>query len=343
MPQLRKDPVSGRWVIVDQEKPRMDFLVQPFVKSSKVCPFCPGNEAMTPPTILSYPKKGSPATERGGSLPAGQAGVSGGDWQLRVVPNKFPALRIEEVPEKTTEGLYDRVGGFGAHEVIIENPDHHRELTDLSDEEAALVLRAYRDRCLDLRKDERIKYILIFKNYGREAGASMEHPHSQLIALPIVPSRVQEEMVGAQRHIENTERCLFCDMLKQEEGERKFIVLSRDGFAALEPFAARFPFETWILPTKHGSSFDALTDVDLRSLGRMLKEVLSRLKKTLGDPSYNFMIHTLPLAEKESESFHWHIEIIPHLTRVAGFELGSGFYLNPTPPELAAERLRNLI
>ena len=343
MHQFRKDPVTGRWVIVDMEKPRLDFPAQSKVKSSKTCPFCPGNEAMTPPEILTYLKNGSLLTERGGSLPAGQAGASGKDWQLRVCPNKFPALRIEEVPEKTSEGLYDRVGGFGAHEVIIENPDHQRELTDLSDEEVELVLRAYRDRYRDLRKDIRIKYILIFKNYGREAGASMEHPHSQLIALPIVPSRVQEEMKGADRHSQSTERCLFCDMLRQEEAGRKLLVHSEDGFAALEPFAARFPFETWILPTKHASTFDTLLDAQLRPLARILKGTLGRLKKALGDPSYNFMIHSLPLLEKESESFHWHIEIIPHLTRVAGFELGSGFYLNPTPPELAAERLRNLI
>ncbi len=328
MHQLRKDPVSGRWVIVDLENPRLDFPAQAKIKSSKVCPFCPGNEAMTPPEILTYPKKG--LTGRS-------------EWQLRVFPNKFPALKIEEVPDKTAEGLYDRVGGFGAHEVIVENPDHQRELADLSDEEAELVVRAYRDRCRDLRKDTRIKYILLFKNYGREAGASMEHPHSQLIALPIVPSRVQGEIKGADKHSQCTERCLFCDMLKQEEKKPKLLVCSKDGFAAMEPFAARFPFETWIMPTKHASSFDSLSDAQLKPLACMLKEVLSRLKRALGDPSYNFMIHTLPLTDKESESFHWHIEIIPHLTRVAGFELGSGFYLNPTPPELAAERLRNLI
>ncbi len=328
MPQLRKDPVSGRWVIVDQEKPRLDFPARLSVRSSKVCPFCPGNEAMTPPAILAYQKKG-------GSKPS--------DWQLRVVANKFPALRIEEIPEKTAEGMYDRVGGFGAHEVIIENPDHSRELTDLSDEEAELVIRAYRDRCLDLRKDVRIKYILLFKNYGREAGASMEHPHSQLIALPIIPSRVQQEMVGAEKHSQYTERCLFCDMLKQENGEKKLLIHSEGGFAAIAPFAARVPFETWIMPMKHHASFDRLADADLRPLARMLKDVLGRLKKALGDPAYNLMIHTLPVSDKESDSFHWHIEIIPHLTRVAGFEMGSGFYLNPTPPELAAERLRNLI
>lgn len=325
MPQLRKDPLTGRWVIVDNEKPRLDFAVQPHLKSSKTCPFCPGNEAMTPPEIAVYPKKGA-------------SGPS--DWQVRVVPNKFPALRIEEKPEKSAEGLYDRVGGFGAHEVIIENPDHHREFTDLSDEEAEQVIRAYRDRCLDLRKDPRLKYILLFKNYGRQAGASMEHPHAQLIALPIVPSRVQSEINGAQRHAEYAERCLFCDMLRQEEGGKSRIVHVQDGFTVLAPFAARFPFETWILPGAHESSFDRISETGIRSLARVMKRTLGRLRETLNDPSYNYMFHTSPISLKESDSFHWHIEIIPHLTRVAGFELGSGFYINPTPPELAAERLR---
>lgn len=322
MPQLRKDPLTGRWVIVEDKKPRTEFTVQPNVKSSKVCPFCPGNEAMTPPEILRK----------------GLAGSQG--WQVRVVPNKFPALKIEEKPERSAEGLYDRVGGFGAHEVIVENPDHHKEFADLRDDEAELVLRTYRDRCLDLRRDPRIKYILIFKNYGRESGASMEHPHAQLIALPIVPSRVQSEVRGAEKHAEYAERCLFCDMLQQERGEKSRIVFSEDGFTALAPFAARFPFETWILPSHHESSFDRISDGGLRSLARMTKRVLGRLRDKLGDPAYNYMIHTSPINAKESESFHWHIEIIPHLTRVAGFELGSGFYINPTPPELAAERLR---
>jgi UDPglucose--hexose-1-phosphate uridylyltransferase len=325
MPQLRKDPLTGRWVIVDHEKPRLDFTVQPHVKSSKTCPFCPGNEAMTPPQIASYPRKSG-------------RGLS--DWQVRVVPNKFPALKIEERPEKSAEGLYDRVGGFGAHEVIIENPDHLREFSDLEDDETEQVIRAYRDRCLDLRKDPRLKYILLFKNYGRESGASMEHPHAQLIALPIVPSRVQSEVRGAEQHAEYAERCLFCDMLRQEEGGKSRIIHTEDGFTVMAPFAARFPFETWILPSSHESSFDRISDGGMRSLGRVLKRTLRRLRERLGDPSYNYMFHTLPISPKESDSFHWHIEIIPHLTRVAGFELGSGFYINPTPPELAAERLR---
>lgn len=323
MPQLRKDPVTSRWVIVNVENPKTEFEVVKADKSSRVCPFCPGNEAMTPPEIAAYGRKGGK-----------------GPWQVRVVPNKFPALRIEETTQKTAIGIYDKIGGFGAHEVIVETPDHKTELADLAPDHFETVLRAYRDRCADLRKDPRIRYVLLFKNYGHAAGASLEHPHSQLIALPIVPSRVQGEVRGAHRHLEFTERCIFCDMIAQDDSEKRFTVISSDGFRALCPFASRFPFEMWVMPERHEPAFEALSDEGLHRLAKVLQGALARLKKTLGDPSYNFMVHTIPAGSREPESFHWHIEIIPHLTSVAGFELGTGFYVNPTPPEAAAKLLR---
>lgn len=328
MPQLRKDPVTQRWVVVNLESPKnaSAYVQPPPARSSKVCPFCPGNEAMTPPEIAAYGRKSGTK--------------NGPDWQVRVIPNKFPALRIEEDAVKSTNGMYDKVGGFGAHEVIIENPDHAKEIADLSLDEAALVLRAYRDRCVDLKKDPRFKYILIFKNYGAAAGASLEHPHSQLIALPIVPSRVQGEMKGAQKHYEYADRCIFCDMLDQENRERQLAITELDGFVAMAPFASRFPFETWILPKNHEASFDAISDERIAALAGLLKDTLAKIKLSLKDPAYNFMIHTLPVNEKGGDHFHWHFEIIPHLTQVAGFELGTGFYLNPTPAELAAKILR---
>ncbi len=328
MPELRKDPITSRWVIVNIENPKSAESFERVVhaKSSKTCPFCPGNEALTPPEIWAFRRKGS-------------KNIS--DWQVRVVPNKFPALRIEESTEKYAMGVYDKIGGFGAHEVIIENPDHHREMAELSDEEMELILRAYRERCLDLKKDPRFKYILIFKNYGALAGASLEHPHSQLIALPIVPSRVMGEVKGAAHHFEYTDRCIFCDMLDLERTERKLTVIEEGGFVAFAPFVSRFPFETWVLPKNHEASFDATPDTSLKMLASVLRKTLLKMKRTLHDPSFNLMIHTIPVHGKELESFHWHIEIIPHLTQVAGFEWGTGFYVNPTPPELAAQVLRN--
>ena len=323
MPQLRKDPVTSRWVIVNNENPTTHFDVTPPEKSSRICPFCPGNEAMTPSEIAVYRVKGSKDP-----------------WQVRVVPNKFPALRIEETPNKTAVGIYDKIGGFGAHEVIVESPNHKVELADQTLENFELVLRAYRDRCADLRKDPRIRYVLLFKNYGPAAGASIEHPHSQLIALPIVPSRVQGELRGGHLHLDFTERCIFCDMIAQDDTDKRLTVLSEGGYRALCPFASRFPFETWVLPETHQPSFETLPDEELGKLAKVLHGALLRIKKSLGDPAYNFMIHTSPAGSREPESYHWHIEIIPHLTSVAGFELGTGFYVNPTPPEKAAEILR---
>jgi len=271
MPQLRKDPVTSRWVIVNVEKPSgiEAFDTPPKTKSSKTCPFCPGSEAMTPPEIVATREKGG-------------AKGSGG-WQIRVVPNKFPALKIEESVEKTAVGIYDKLGGFGAHEVIIENPDHDQEIADSSVEQVALVLKTFRDRCLDLRKDSRIKYILIFKNYGQDAGASLEHPHSQLIALPIVPSRVLGEVKGALKHYEYTERCIYCDMLNQEHSEKKLTIHEEADFIAMAPFASRFPFESWILPKTHEASFDAASNEKLTGLAKILKTTLLKIKNALND------------------------------------------------------------
>ncbi len=325
--QLRKDPVTGRWVIVNQESPTLEFSVPKNVKSSKTCPFCPGQEAMTPPEILSHARK--------------PGAKNASEWQIRVVPNKFPALRIEENNEKSAIGIYDKVGGFGAHEVIIETPDHQLEMADMSLEQLQLILRVYRERCLDLRKDPRLKYILIFKNYGQDSGASLEHPHSQLIALPVVPSRVLQEIKGAVQYAEFSDRCVFCDMLNQDNSEKTRTVLTEGDFVVVAPFASRFPFETWLMPKTHAASFDAISDEGLQTMAKALKGVLSKLKKVLNDPPYNFMIHTLPLGANQTDSFHWHMEIIPHLTQVSGFELGTGFYVNPTPPELAAQALRD--
>lgn len=331
MSQLRKDPVTGRWVIVNITKPRgpEEFHRWHFQHSSKTCPFCPGNEAMTPGEIAVYNLKNVVRE------------AAGAKWQVRVVPNKFPALKIEENVDKFGMGVYDKMGGFGAHEIIIENPDHHKEIPDLPLEQVELILHAYRDRCLDLRKDSRFKYILIFKNFGGPSGASLEHPHSQLIALPIVPSRVVGEVKGGLKYFEYTDRCVFCDMLNQEHSEKKLTVHEEQDFIAITPFVSRFPFETWVLPKGHEASFEFISHQRIQSLARVFKTTLLKLKTLLKNPAYNFMIHTIPVQGRDFESYHWHIEIIPRLMQVAGFEWGTGFYMNPTPPEMAAKALRD--
>ncbi|HEX9820456.1 MAG TPA: galactose-1-phosphate uridylyltransferase [Methylomirabilota bacterium] len=328
MPELRKDPVVGRWVIISTERGRRpsDFPVQPVLARGGSCVFCPGNEDKTPPEILAgRPPDSAPDTP---------------GWSLRVVPNKFPALRIEGELEPSGEGLYDRMNGVGAHEVVIESPRHEATLSTLPADTVADVLLAYRERVLDLKKDPRFEYILVFKNHGAAAGASLEHPHSQLIATPIIPIMVLEELTGAAEYYGMKERCVWCDVVRQERRDRRRVIMEADGFVALAPFAPRFPFETWILPTRHRSAFEETGVEELRGLAEVLGEFLRRLDRVLQRPPYNFMLHTAPLREGPLDHFHWHLEIIPKLTNVAGYEWGSGFFINPTPPEDAAAALR---
>ena len=261
-------------------------------------------------------------------------------WQVRVVPNKFPALRIEGELEPAGDGIYDRMNGIGAHEVIIETPDHTASLADLSAGHVAVVLEAWRQRMIDLQKDTRFEYVSVFKNHGEAAGASLEHPHSQLIATPIIPIMVSEELAGSAQYYDLKERCVWCDMVRQERRGRGRLIAESHDFAALAPFAPRFPFETWILPTHHRAAFEESTEEELRGAAAILGEVLRRMDRVLGEPAFNFMLHTAPFREAQLESFHWHLEVIPKLTRVAGFEWGSGFFINPVPPEDAAEALR---
>jgi UDPglucose--hexose-1-phosphate uridylyltransferase len=328
MPELRKDPVTGRWVIIATERAKRpaQYAKQTEEKKGGFCPFCPGNEKSTPPEVLSYRTSGSVRDTEG--------------WWVRVVPNKFPALQAEGTLKRSGDGMYDRMSGFGNHEVVIESPSHDNTLADLPLEQVQEIIWAFRDRTVELRKDHRLRYIMIFKNWGREAGASLEHPHSQIIGLPIVPKRVMEELSGAQKYYDYKERCVFCDMIQQEASENTRIVAQNDSFMAFMPFASRFPFETWILPREHAAFFNDIQKNQVADLSLIMKGVSALIKEALDDPAYNFVIHTTPFDETGGAPYyHWHIEIIPKLTRVAGFEWGTGFYINPTPPETAAKYL----
>jgi UDPglucose--hexose-1-phosphate uridylyltransferase len=331
MSELRREPVSGRWVIVATERAARptDFKTSPQIIKSSFCPFCEGNEDKTPPEIMAYRDKGAPPDT--------------GGWRVRVVPNKFPALQIEGDQNKRGEGIYDMMSGIGAHEVIIESPRHIQSLTSLDNGNVEEVLLCYRDRLIDLKKDKRFVYGLLFKNVGFAAGASLEHTHTQLIVTPIVPQLVENEMANAKTFYRNRERCLFCDMIQQEIDTNRRIIISTDNFVAFAPFASRFPFEIWILPKKHESHFENLQRGEAEELAHVLKSALIKLETALDLPPYNYIIHSAPFNVTESEYFHWHIEIIPRLTNIAGFEWGTGFYINPTPPEEAAETLRNAI
>ena len=271
--------------------------------------------------------------------PEGSA-ANGPGWLVRVVPNRFPALRIEGDLEPTGEGLYDRMNGVGAHEVVIEAPAHDARIEQLPVSHQAAVLLAYRERILDLAKDPRIEYVMVFKNQGEAAGASLEHAHSQLIATPIVPMMVDEELAGGLQHFRIKHRCIWCDIVRQESQGGGRVVLENGAFIALAPFAPRFPFETWILPTDHRSAFEGMSEQELTPLAAILSEILSRMSSTLGETPYNLMLHSAPLRASRLDHFHWHLEIIPKLTSVAGFEWGTGFFINPMPPEQAAKHLR---
>jgi UDPglucose--hexose-1-phosphate uridylyltransferase len=261
-------------------------------------------------------------------------------WRVRVVPNKFPALQIEGDLNRRGMGIYDISNGVGAHELLIETPDHHKDISDLSSKEVEDIIRMAIRRASSLAKDGRFKYIMIFKNYGPSAGASLEHAHIQLIALPMIPKNVAEELQGARHYFEYRERCIFCDIIRQELDEKERLVLENEYFLSFCPLTSRFPFEVWILPQRHNHSFCAMPQREIPFLSSILTKTIAKIKAIFVNPAYNFIIHAMSSESDMQEVYHWHIEIMPKLTRVAGFEWGTGFYIVQTPPELAAKYLR---
>ncbi len=342
MPELRKDPTHGRWVIIATERARRpgNFIRDEngVIDENKPCPFCEKNEKKTPPEIYAIRKQQSLPNTPG--------------WKTRVIPNQTPLLRIEGNLNRHGYGMYDVLRGVGAHEIIIESPKHIGNTADLPIEQISLGIKTIRTRIHDLGQDFRFKYVLAYKNYGTAAGeGKIHHCHYQLLATPVNPLRIKEELNNAKRYYDYHERCLFCDIIQQEMSDGKRIVTQNEHFIALIPFAARFPFETWILPKKHQCDFvNAPPDND-EALADILKHVLLKLKVGLDNPSYNYVFHSAPFRREKAgearwqtiqEDYHWHIEVMPRLTRVAGFEKGTGFYICVIPPEAAAEFLRKV-
>jgi UDPglucose--hexose-1-phosphate uridylyltransferase len=330
MPELRKDPIVGRWVIIapDRAKRPINLKNEPSTTGAAFCPFCEGSENSTPIEILAYRDRATKSNEKG--------------WRVRVVPNKFPALQIEGGLNKRGEGIYDKMNGIGAHEVIIESPFHEVSMANYTQEHIREILWVYHDRLVDLKKDHRLVYGMIFKNVGLAAGASLEHSHSQLIVTPIVPVNVWEEMNGSLEFFDYRGRCIYCDMIYQELSMEKRIVVDSPNFICFTPFASRFPFETWIVPKTHSSHYETIKKNEVDDLGTVLKTILMKLEVALDRPAYNYIIHTSPFDTQSLPHYHWHIEIIPRMTRVAGFEWGTGFYINSVPPEQAASYLREV-
>ncbi|HLK10482.1 MAG TPA: galactose-1-phosphate uridylyltransferase [Candidatus Binatia bacterium] len=331
MPELRKDPVLARWVIIATERVlRLADLRFPRApRHGGPCAFCPGHEHETPPELLAYRDAPTPAPDSPG-------------WRVRVVPNKFPALRLEGQLERRGHGLYDLMTGIGAHEVVVESPDHDRDLGALPLAALEDVVRAYRDRLLELRRDDRLRAAVIFKTHGLAAGAGLEHPHSQVLATPILPTILGEEMQQARAYHDYRERCLFCDIVQQEIDDGRRLVTGGEHMLAFAPFASRAPFETWIVPRRHAAAFESAWAAEQQDLARVLHAVLAALDRLLDDPPFTLLVHTAPFAETDSPSYHWHIEVTPQLLPRTGFASGSGLHVNPLPPEDAARFLRDV-
>jgi UDPglucose--hexose-1-phosphate uridylyltransferase len=333
MPQLRKNPVTREWVIIAEERNRRpgDFHVShEDVSRSPIyvedCPFCAGNEVMTPPEVLAFRTTAGPRDDKG--------------WTVRVVPNKFPALEIGGELGRRGLGMYDYMNGIGAHEVVVEAPDHNQSLSSLSRTHCADVFWACRERFVDLSGDRRFKYILFFRNHGPLAGASLPHPHSQIIALPMVPIEVVAELEGMQQYAEYRDRCPYCDIIQQERESGDRVVFETDTHLVYQPFASRYPFETCIVPKEHQPSFADLRYSEMDGVAEAVQGALQRLEKCLNFPPYNLAMHTLPINTSRPEDFHWQIQIVPRLTIAAGFEMGTGVYINTVAPEHAARCLR---
>lgn len=339
MSELRKDPVVGRWVIIATEpggqRPTELTLDSDRGFDPAQDPFLEGHERVTPPEIY--------AVRTAGSVPNGPG------WQVRVVPNKFPVLRVEGALDKDAQGIYDCMSGVGAHEIIIETPRHDLPLESQNLEGICHVLETYKVRMMDLMKDNRFRYIMIFKNVGREAGAVLRHPHSQLIALPVTPIQIKEKLNGAKEYFEYRDRNVFEDILRQELREKTRLVYENASFVAFCPYASRFPFELCIMPRRQSPDYHRIEGKETMLLADMLKVTLRKLGQALRGPQYNLILNTAPVRTPQKgywgtieHDFRWHIEIVPRLTFMAGFEVGTGFYINPTRPEEAADYLRKV-
>jgi UDPglucose--hexose-1-phosphate uridylyltransferase len=329
MPEFRQNMVSKEWVIIATERAKRpdQFLQKKEGKKAlphyrKDCPFCPGNESMTPPSLFSIEKNGA--------------------WSLRVVPNKFAALQNHLTTERKHEGRFLKADGFGIAEVVIESPLHNPTLATMDLEEVRNTVFAYQERYSVLSKTGRIDLVTIFRNYGERAGTSLEHPHSQIIATPIVPPHVRNPLYQSQLACDTFGDCIYCGMMEEERRQQVRVVDETDYFLALCPFASRSPFETRIYPKTHRSSFVNLSGEELADFATVLQNTLRRLHVGLNDPDYNYIIRSAPTEDSNVKYHHWYAVIVPKLTTPAGFEIGTGIYINTTLPEQCAEFLRGV-
>ena len=336
MPELRQDPTTKEWVVIASERAKRPDQFRkgaatesPTTPEKPACPFCPGNEGLTPDELFALRDSGD----------KNQPG-----WRVRVVPNKFAAFTPEESTQRRDYGHFFRaVGAFGHHEVIIETHDHHGSLPLMDDGQIQEVLGVYRQRYETLRKDPQVKLILIFRNHGSRAGTSLAHPHSQLVATPIIPLHIRGKYEVAIRHYDDTGNCLYCDVVAEEKKDGRRVVLETPRFLTFHPFASRVPFETWITPKRHNPCFARINSEETVELASVLRRVLRGLYDALDNPDFNLIVHTAPVEDEDKPYFLWHIEIHPRLTTAAGFELGTGIYINTAVPEQTAPFLNSIL
>lgn len=338
--ELRKDPFSDGWIIIspDRNQKPSDFKVESVNTQQNSfepkCPFCPGNEKETSVEIRAFGRKNYQKIS---------------EWEIRVVANRFPALKIEnELTFENLNKVHNKIGGIGAHEVIIESPEHNLEFHNFSCQKRAEILEVFRERIEDLYKDYRFAYVQLFRNFGKDAGASLIHPHSQIIAVPKIPKRSMEEIKASENFWKTYSECIFCSKINSTENFRDRIIIENENFISFIPYAARFAFETWIMPKKHSSMFEMCSFDDLKELSKIMGKTQEVIADCLKNPPYNLVLHTSPnlnnkFLDNIQDFFHWHFELIPRITSIAGFEWGTGFYINPISPEKSAEMLREFL
>jgi UDPglucose--hexose-1-phosphate uridylyltransferase len=328
MSELRRDPLLRRWVIIAPER-RADLITRRLVRRPTVqetpCPFCPGNEHMNPAEIFVVRGERSTQNAQG--------------WLVRITPDRRPLLRIEGALERRGVGLFDLMSAIGAHELVTDTPDHDAHWADFDLVHMERLLRSYLARYNDLRNDRRFRHAVIMKNHGAP-WSRYPHQHSHIVAMPFIPRRIDDEFLGAKEYYRLKERCVFCDALREEEARAERVIAANTDFAAVAPFASGFPFETWILPRRHMADFGSLGERGLPALAAIFHETMSKLRTTLHDPHFSLALHSGPLNGDGSDEFHWHWELIPHLSGELGMEWATGVYFNPIAPEDAAASLR---
>ena len=337
--ELRKDYLLDRWVVIAKERSRRptDFAKQKTeTAQSSVCPMCVGNENMTPPALMLYLKENG-EIKKAQDPPVGERPKN---WLVRCIPNLFPAFSPPKQPEDAMQILTNEFFGYaiGSHDVIVESPNHDETPADAELPQLELVIHAYIDRLRELSAKPYVKYVSIFRNYGQLAGASLSHAHSQVIATPIVPTIIQEEMDAGKAFYDKHCKCVFCDRIEKESRSPRLIYDSAD-FIVFSPYASINPMEFWIMPKKHAANILDLDDVEVSAFAKTLKASLKALKDLVNDPPYNYGFH-LAINKEAQDYYHWHLEVYPKLSIWAGFEISTGTYINTMTPETAADSLR---